>query len=199
MKHVLFVALIFSSAFVVASLAAPTAARAEETDAQPFGIGYKIGNGIGVLGADAIVRAIPYVSIDLQANYLSISQSDEGTGATVTASGYGFAPTVQGQLKPVGHTPYLGLGFAYAHLSLGGTSGSVSALIVNAGYEWRFASGVGILVGGGIQDIGSVHLVSADGSSSISEAGGAHFNLEAGLRYYFPISKPAPPQTASAP
>jgi hypothetical protein len=194
MKRSLLASFVFSVAFVLAALAAPNAARAEETDAQPFGIGYKIGNGIGFVGADAIVRAIPYVAFDLQANYLSISQADQGTGTTVTATGYGFAPTVQGQLKPVGHTPYLGLGFAYAHLSLGGTSGSVSALLVNAGYEWRFASGVGVLVGGGIQDIGSVHLVSADGSSSISEAGGAHFNLEAGVRYYFPVaSKTAPP------
>jgi hypothetical protein len=190
MKRLPLVSLILS--FVFVSLAEPNAARAEETDAQPLGIGYKIGNGIGVVGGDVIVRAIPYVALDLQANYLSISQTDQGTGTTVTASGYGFAPTVQGQLKPVGHTPYLGLGFAYAHLTLGGTSGSVSALLVNAGYEWRWASGVGLLVGGGIQDIGSVHLMSADGSSSISESGGVHFNLEAGVRYYFPVSKPAP-------
>jgi hypothetical protein len=192
MKRLPLVSLVFSFAFVLASLAAPNAARAEETDAQPFGIGYKIGNGIGVVGGDVIVRAVPYVALDLQANYLSISQSEQGAGTTVTASGYGFAPTVQGQLKPVGHTPYVGLGFAYAHLTLGGTSGSVSALLVNAGYEWRWASGVGVLIGGGIQDIGSVHLVSADGSSSISEAGGVHFNLEAGLRYYFPVKKTAP-------
>lgn len=198
MKRLPLASLVFPLAFVVASLAGSNAARAEETDAQPFGIGYKIGNGIGVLGADAIVRAIPYVSVDLQANYLSESVNN-GYGATQTATGYGFAPTIQAQLKPVGHTPYLGLGFAYVHLTLGDVTGSASALLVNAGYEWRFASGVGILVGGGIADIGSIHAMSADGSSSISESGGVHFNLEAGVRYYFPISKPAPTQTASAP
>jgi hypothetical protein len=190
---------VFAFFFVVASLAGLNAARAEETDAQPFGIGYKIGNGIGVLGADAIVRAIPYVSLDLQANYLYQSVTEGYSGTTATATGYGIAPTLQAQLKPIGHTPYLGLGFAYVHLSLNGATGAASALLVNAGYEWRFASGVGILVGAGIADIGSIHAMSADGSSSISEAGGMHFNLEAGVRYYFPVSKPAPAETAPAP
>ena len=150
------------------------------------------GNGIGLVGADLIVRAVPYVAVDLQANYLAVSV-DQGTGMTATASGYGFAPTLQAQLKPVGHTPYLGLGFAYVHLSLNDVTGSASALLVNAGYEWRFASGVGVLLGGGIADIGSVHAMSADGSTMISESGGVHFNLEAGVRYYFPVTKSTAP------
>jgi hypothetical protein len=196
MNRRFFASLVFS-AVVVASLAAPSAARAEETDAQPIGVGYKIGNGIGFLGADLIVRAIPYVAVDLQANYLAESV-DEGSGMTATASGYGLAPTVQAQLKPVGHTPYLGLGFAYVHLSLGDVTGSASALLVNAGYEWRFASGVGILVGGGISDIGSIHAMSADGST-ISESGGVHFNIEAGVRYYFPVIGKQSPQQPTVP
>ena len=79
-------------------------------------------------------------------------------------------------------------------------TGSASALLVNAGYEWRFASGVGVLLGGGIADIGSVHATSADGSTMISEAGGVHFNIEAGVRYYLPVTKstaPAPQQAAA--
>jgi len=191
MKRLSLVSSVFSLAFVLASLAGPNAARAEETDAQPFGVGYKIGNGIGFVGGDLIVRAVPYVAFDLQANYLSVSV-DQGTGTSATASGYGFAPTVQAQLKPVGHTPYLGLGFAYVHLSLADVTGSASALLVNAGYEWRWASGVGVLVGGGIAEIGSINAMSSNGSS-ISESGGLHFNLEAGVRYYFPVaSKTAP-------
>ncbi|HLK89714.1 MAG TPA: hypothetical protein VKZ18_07465 [Polyangia bacterium] len=70
------------------------------------------------------------------------------------------------------------------HLSLRDVTGSASALLVNAGYEWRFASRVGVLVGGGIADIGSIKAMSSDGTS-ISETGGAHFNIEAGVRYYF--------------
>lgn len=192
MKPLRFASLLFSLAIVVVSVAGSNAARAEETDAQPVGVGYKIGNGIGLVGADLIVRAVPYVAVDLQANYLAVSV-DQGTGMTATASGYGFAPTLQAQLKPVGHTPYLGLGFAYVHLSLNDVTGSASALLVNAGYEWRFASGVGVLLGGGIADIGSVHAMSADGSTMISESGGVHFNLEAGVRYYFPVTKSTAP------
>jgi hypothetical protein len=169
--------------FLLVSLGRPRAARAEETDAQLIGLGYKIGNGIGLLGADVVVRAIPHVALDLQANYLS-QAVDTGYGTTDTATGYGLAPTLQLQLKPVGHTPYLGIGFAYVHLSLRDVTGSASALLVNVGYEWRFASGVGVLVGGGIADIGSINAMSSDGTS-ISETGGMRFNIEAGVRYYF--------------
>ncbi len=165
------------------SLGRPGTARAEETAANPIGIGYKIGNGIGFLGADVVVRAVPHLALDLQANYLS-EAVDTGYGTAETATGYGLAPTLQFQFKPVGHTPYIGVGFAYVHLSLRDVTGSASALLVNAGYEWRFASGVGVLVGGGIADIGSINAMSSDGTS-ISETGGVHFNLEAGVRYYF--------------
>jgi hypothetical protein len=176
---------VFSFALVLVLLGGTQTARAEETEARPVGVGYKIGNGIGFLGADVIVRAIPYVAFDLQANYLSESV-DDGSGTTGTATGYGFAPTVQLQLKPVGHTPYLGVGFAYVHLSLGDVTGSASALLANLGYEWRFASGVGVLLGGGIADIGSISAMGADGRT-ISESGGLHFNIEASVRYYFPF------------
>jgi hypothetical protein len=183
MKRLSSAFLVFSIAFVLVLLGRPRAARAEETEGHPFGVGYKIGNGIGLLGADLIVREIPHVAFDLQANYLSES-IDEGYGSTETATGYGFAPTVQLQLKSFGHTPYVGIGFAYVHLSMGEVTGSASALLVNIGYEWRFASGVGILLGGGLADIGSINAMGADGSS-IHESGGAHFNIEAGVRYYF--------------
>lgn len=169
--------------FVLASLGLQRPAHAEETAAQPIGIGYKIGNGIGFLGADVVVRAVPHVALDLQANYLS-EAVDTGYGTTDTATGYGLAPTLQLQLKEIGHTPYLGIGFAYVHLSLRDVTGSASALLVNFGYEWRFASGVGVLVGGGIADIGSISAMSSDGTS-ISESGGVRFNIEAGVRYYF--------------
>jgi hypothetical protein len=179
-----------SLAFALVLLGGPRAARAEETDEHPIGLGYKIGNGIGFLGADVLVRAIPHVTLDLQANYLS-EAVDTGYGSAETATGYGLAPTVQFQLKTFGHTPYVGIGLAYVHLSLRDVTGSASALLVNFGYEWRFASGVGVLVGGGLADIGSIHAMSSDGTS-ISESGGAHINIEAGVRYYFGGSSKPP-------
>lgn len=155
--------------------------RAEETEHRSVGVGYKIGNGIGFLGADVLLRLIPHVVFDLQANYLSLSESVYGASQTVT--GYGLAPTVQFQLKPIGHTPYLGIGMVYVHESLNEVTASAMGLLVNAGYEWRFASGVGVLVGGGIDEVGT--LSATNGTTTIKQSGGLLFNLESGVRYYF--------------
>ena len=176
-------ALVSIAVVAVAVWGRPGTARAEETDGHPVGVGYKIGNGIGFLGADVVVRAIPHLALDLQANYLS-EAVNTGYTTTDTATGYGLAPTLQFQFKTVGHTPYIGLGFAYVHLSLRDATGTTSALLVNFGYEWRFASGVGVMVGGGIADIGGINVVGSDGTS-ISASGGVHANIEAGVRYYF--------------
>lgn len=157
-------------------------AQAEETDPHPVGIGYKIGNGIGFVGADFLLRLVPHVVFDLQANYVSLSETDYA-GASQSVTGYGLAPTVQFQLKPIGHTPYLGIGMVYVHESLNDVTGSATGLLVNAGYEWRFVSGVGVLVGGGIAAVGKISAT--DGTTTIEQSGGVHPNLEVGVRYYF--------------
>ena len=157
-------------------------AQAEETDPHPVGVGYKIGNGLGVLGADLLLRLVPHVVFDLQANYVSLSEQVYG-GSTQSVTGYGLAPTVQFQLKPIGHTPYLGIGMVYVHEALNQVTASATGLLVNAGYEWRFASGVGVLVGGGIADVGKISAT--DGTTTIEQTGGVLFNLEIGVRYYF--------------
>jgi hypothetical protein len=166
---------------VILSIAAGRA-HAEETDPHPVGVGYKIGNGLGFVGADLLLRLVPHVVFDLQANYVSLSEPVYG-GASQSVTGYGFAPTVQFQLKPIGHTPYLGIGLVYVHESLNDVTASATGLLVNAGYEWRFASGVGVLVGGGIDDVGK--LSATNGTTTIEQSGGVLFNLEIGARYYF--------------
>ena len=157
-------------------------AHAEETEPHPVGVGYKIGNGIGFVGADLILRLLPHVAFDLQANYVSVSESSDGAPSQ-TVTGYGLAPTVQFQLKPIGHTPYLGIGLVYVHESLNDVTASATGFLLNAGYEWRFASGVGVLVGGGIDDLGQ--LSATNGTTTIDEPGRVIFNIEAGVRYYF--------------
>lgn len=157
-------------------------AHAEEIDPHFVGVGFKIGNGIGIAGADLILRLFPHVVFDLQANYVSLSESTTG-GPSQTVTGYGFAPMVQFQLKTIGHTPYLGVGLVYVHESLDNVTASGTGLLINAGYEWRFASGVGVLVGAGIDDLGT--LSATDGTNTIHQDGGILFNLEAGVRYYF--------------
>jgi hypothetical protein len=160
---------------VVASLVASSgSARAEETEKRTIGVGYKLGNGIGFAGGDLIVRAFSHVSFDLQASY----------PAGYSFEGLSVAPAVQVQLKPTGHTPYLDVGFVYMRFSTDQVHGYAAGVVANAGYEWRFASGVGILVGGGVQDHGPVHLASGTASAE-SGSSGPSFNLEAGLRYFF--------------
>jgi hypothetical protein len=149
-------------------------ALAEEVQARKIGVGYKIGNGIGFAGGDVVLRLVPHVVFDFQASYASID------GMT----GYGLAPTVQLQLKDVGHTPYLGVGIQYANLSDADRGGYATGFVANAGYEWRFASGVGVLVGGGVQDLGKVHVTKGIAASD-GNSGGVHFNIEAGVRYFF--------------
>jgi hypothetical protein len=69
-------------------------------------------------------------------------------------------------------------------LSNDSVGGYVTGFVANAGYEWRFASGLGVLVGGGVQDHGPVHVTRG---SAVNESkwSGPSFNLEAGLRYFF--------------
>jgi hypothetical protein len=160
------------------TFARPSAAQEAAEPRRPVaGIGYKIGNGIGFLGADVIVAAIPHLSIDVQANYFQLAT---GSG---TAKGYGLAPTAQLELRPVGHTPYLGLGFVYARLALDNVTASASGVVVNLGYQWRFENGLGIILGGGLAYLGDVRAT--DGVTTVEREGGALPNLEAGLRYFF--------------
>jgi len=143
-----------------------------------FGIGYKIGNGLGFVGGDVIVSPAPHLVFDLQANTFSASTSSG------TATGYGLAPAVQGYLREPGvSTPYFSAGYLYATLALNGVTASLKGFFVNAGYEWKWTSGFGILLGGGVAYFAS--LKATDGFTTIEENGGAHFNLEVGFRFMF--------------
>jgi hypothetical protein len=172
----------FASLVVVALLAGTAPARADEPEPPPqkhLGIGYKIGNGLGVVGADVLVSPIPHITLDLQANYFSATSPDGSK-----ASGYGLAPTLQfhffsGQRS----SPYISAGFLYATLTLENVTASGKGAVANAGYEWRWPSGLGILVGGGINYLASIHAT--DGTTTIDSPSFTNFNIEAGLRYMF--------------
>jgi hypothetical protein len=164
-------------AAAAAVVLAARAAAAEETSPHWLGAGYKIGNGVGFMGADIVAR-LPHLSVDLQGNYLS-----EGTTGGQTATGWAVAPTLDAQLHSVGHTPYIGVGLVYLHLSLQDVTATVTGFLFNAGYEWRFDSGIGILVGGGVSYVPNVRAT--NGTTTISENIGFGPNIEAGLRYFF--------------
>jgi hypothetical protein len=157
---------------------APPPIAPEPVAEKKIGVGYKIGNGIGFVGADIIVAPIEHLAFDLQFNYLSYSTPDG------TAKGLGLAPCVQGRLfGGQRSTPYVGLGFLHASLSLKNVTASGSGMVANLGYEWRWDSGLGILLGAGVQHLGTVSAT--DGVTTITEKGYTDFNIEAGLRFMF--------------
>jgi hypothetical protein len=144
-----------------------------------LGVGYKAGNGIGFLGGDVIVNVVPHVAIDAQASYFSLATSDGQTG-----TGYGLAPAVHGELY-VGQrsTPYAAVGLQYASLTVGSATGTGAGGFVNLGYEWKWQSGLGIQLGGGVQYLSKIEAT--DGNTTLMTGGKVNPNLEIGLRYMF--------------
>jgi len=150
----------------------------DEVASKRLGVGYKIGNGLGVVGGDLIIAPVDHLTLDLQANWFHISSN--GT----SASGFGIAPSLQLHLfKGQVSSPYLGLGYVYASLTLDGVTASASGGFANVGYEWRWQSGFGILLGGGVAHLGTVRAT--NGVETVESPGGTFFNLEVGFRYMF--------------
>jgi hypothetical protein len=172
------VSVVCSPSFVRA--AEPTLADQEASRAVPYrlGLGYKIGNGLGFVGLDFVAGISPRISVGLQGNYLSFTNSfDE------RATGYGVVPFAQFRLWPAGSTPYLVAGPLYATLSSDDVTASGFGGIANLGWEWMWRSGLSLNIGAGVGYLGSIEAT--NGFSSIERSGGAHFNLESALRYYF--------------
>lgn len=139
-----------------------------------LGIGYKIGNGIGFLGADIIIAPIDLIALDFHAAYATWGDAD----------GFGLAPALQLKFRDAPKpTPYVAFGVQYAKMSLGSVSGEATGFFANAGYEWRWDSGLGILLGAGLQHMSSVSA--SNGTDTISRKGGTLPNLEFGVRYLF--------------
>jgi hypothetical protein len=144
-----------------------------------LGVGYKLGNGIGIFGADVIINPVPHLSIDLYGTYVQISdgKGDNGTG-------YAAAPALQYHVFDHRRsTPYAAVGMQYVHLTLGSAAASGTGVFANLGYEWKWASGFAIQLGGGIQHISKVEA--SDGTRMVTTGGQTAPNLELGFRYMF--------------
>jgi hypothetical protein len=140
------------------------------------GIGYKIGNGLGFLGADAILSPVPHLALDLQFNVFSVSTP------AGSADGIGFAPMLQLYFNDPGRsTLYLGVGWIHAAASLQNVNASVNGFAANVGYEWKWSNGFGILFGAGVAILGNA--TATDGTNTVSISGGAHPNLELSFRF----------------
>jgi hypothetical protein len=86
--------------------------------------------------------------------------------------------------KSQGHSPYLGAGFIYKYERLSGNGSSATGFFINTGVQLRFASGLGIIGGIGVNHLGT-GLGGLDGNFFNVTDDGWHFNVEAGARYYF--------------
>jgi hypothetical protein len=141
-----------------------------------IGVGYKIGNGLGFFGLDTIVSPVPHIAFDIQVSLFSVPASGG------TAAGVGWAPMFQLYFSDPGRsTAYLGVGWIHAEASLQNVKASVDGFAANLGYEWKWQSGFGILLGAGVANLGNV--TATDGTDTVNIDGGVHFNLEFGLRY----------------
>ncbi len=194
MKRSLVIAILAISAAAAADPpAAPPPAPPNATDALPppapmvmptppeklFGIGYKLGDGIGFLGGDVIINPVPHVSIDLYGTYLPLTASNGENGTA-----YAFAPAIQGHLFAGRRsTPYAAVGLQYVHATLGDAVASGNGFFANLGYEWKSQSGFGVLLGGGVQYLQKVEAT--NGTTMVSIGGQLNPNLELGIRYMF--------------
>ena len=143
------------------------------------GIGYKLGNGIGFFGGDVIVNPLPHLSIDLYGTYFP-PPAYRGSPGT----GYAFAPALQGFLREGRRSsPYVAVGMQYVHLAVDTASGSGLGVFANVGYEWKWKTGLGIQLGGGLQYLQQVIVSSS--TAMVFTGGGFNPNLEAGIRYMF--------------
>ena len=160
------------------------AARAARADEPPpdhrVGVGYKIGNGLGYLGADVLVHPIDHITIDLQANFGS---ADTGDGTGRSANAYALAPALHLELRPTGSTPYLAVGLLYLHLSLDNVDASATGVFANVGWNWKWQSGPGIMVAAGVRHLPRIE--STDSNATIDKQGQTAFNIEAGFHFMF--------------
>ncbi len=160
-----------------------SSASADEQTAEPaagtLGVGYKLGNGIGFYGGDVVVNPLPHLSLDLYASYVS-----QPSGLGSNATGFALAPAIQGHLFAGRRsTPYVAIGMQYVSMTLGTAKASGTGFFANIGYEWKFPSGLGIQLGGGIQHLSKIE--GHDGTSTITSGGETAPNIEFGIRYMF--------------
>lgn len=167
---------------LLASMDPPRALAAEAAASAPsahlLGAGLKAGNGIGFMGADLIIMPLPRIALDLQVSYASVA-TDQGR-----AHGYGLAPALQFRIfDGNGSSPYVAVGAQYVHLALQDVQASAKGVFANAGYEWRWPSGLALLLGGGIQRL--TGATATNGVETVSVPGRTGVNIEFGVRYLF--------------
>lgn len=139
------------------------------------GVGYHAGNFIGPLAFDVILRPLPHLALDVQAG---VSSSELGVRTLAVA------PQLQWELRRGWRsTPYVGLGYRYEEDRLDGVTATSKGGFLVGGWQFRWQSGFGVLLGGGVLHMTPIALNTPVGSTSGS--GGWFGTYEIGARYFF--------------
>lgn len=187
-----------SARIVCATLAAALVAlapgaHADEAAAQEplhehrrFGIGWMIGNGLGLRGADVIVAPWRRLAFELQFSYVETTLGAAPSMDDETASGWGVAPVVRAYLWPDGVTvPYAAAGGFVTRSTYRSLAWTATGLFATAGVEWRIPDlpWLRILAGAGVGY--SPAVAASNGSERIWRDRYRGVNLELGLRSMF--------------
>jgi hypothetical protein len=139
------------------------------------GVGYHPGNFVGPLAFDAIVRPLPHLAVDVQVGGLRLENGVHGLDV---------APALQWEfLRGWRSTPYAGLGFRYEEVWSDGVTATSKGGFLVGGWQFRWQSGFGLLVGGGVLYHTPVALSSP--SAGYGSSGGWSGTYEVGARYFF--------------
>ena len=150
--------------------ASPQAARREPI----LGVGVHPGNFIGPLAFDVILRPLPHIAVDLQVGTWSLDNDVHALGV---------APQLQWEFLRGWQTPYAGLAFRYEEVWSNGVTASSKGGFLVGGWQWRWQSGFGVLVGGGALYMTPVTLSSP--RVGYWSSGGLYGTYEVGVRYFF--------------
>jgi hypothetical protein len=138
------------------------------------GVGFHPGNFVGPLAFDIILRPLPHIAVDLQVGTWS-SDND--------LRGLGVAPQVQWEFLRGLQTPYVGLGFRHEEVWSDGVMASSNGGFLVGGWQRRWQSGFGVLVGGGVLYMTPVTLIAP--RVQYWSGGGLYGTYEVGVRYFF--------------
>jgi hypothetical protein len=150
-------------------------AMAEKARREPIvGVGFHPGNFVGPLAFDVILRPLRHIAVDLQVGAWSL---DSGVHTV------GVAPQLQWEFLRWWQTPYAGLAFRYEEVWSNGVMASSKGGFLIGGWQWRWQSGFGALVGGGVLYMTPVTLNAP--RVGYWSSGGLYGTYEVGVRYFF--------------
>jgi hypothetical protein len=139
------------------------------------GVGFHPGNFVGPVAFDVIVRPLPHIAFDVQA---ATSSSDLGVRTLQVA------PELQWEFRRGWRsTPYAGLGYRYEDDRLDGMTATSKGGFLVGGWQFRWRSGFGVLVGGGV--LYKTPLTLNTPVASTWSSGGWSGTYEVGARYFF--------------